>query len=97
MENLKVDFNELLRDATDEELKLVLNLLKVVLPKYKVKQITGEDVYFTLTELESVLSVTHRTLQRWIADGELSAEKVAGKWRVSVENLTKFMENRNAK
>jgi len=46
---------------------------------------------FTLTELESVLGVTHRTLQNYIKDGRLKGVKIGGKWKVSEANLTKFL------
>lgn len=51
-----------------------------------------EDItLYTLTELEPVLGVTHRTLQSYIKDGRLRGVKVGGKWRVSEENLRKFI------
>ena len=46
---------------------------------------------YTLTELESVLGVTHRTLQSYIKDGRLKGVKIGGKWKVSEENLKKFI------
>lgn len=46
---------------------------------------------YTLTELESVLGVTHRTLQTYIKDGRLKGVKIGGKWKVSEENLKKFI------
>lgn len=46
---------------------------------------------YTLTELEPVLGVTHRTLQTYIKDGRLKGIKVGGKWRVTEENLKKFI------
>lgn len=51
-----------------------------------------EDItLYTLTELEPVLGVTHRTLLTYIKDGRLRGVKVGGKWRVSEENLRKFI------
>lgn len=46
---------------------------------------------FTLTELEPILGVTHRTLQTYIKDGRLKGVKLGGKWKVSEENLRKFI------
>jgi len=46
---------------------------------------------YTLTELESVLGVTHRTLQQYIKDGRIKGVKIGGKWKVSEENLKKFI------
>lgn len=46
---------------------------------------------FTLTELEEVLGVTHRTLLTYVKLGRLKAVKVGGKWKVSEENLKAFI------
>ena len=46
---------------------------------------------YTLTELEPVLGVTHRTLLQYVKDGKLKAVKIGGKWKVSEDNLRKFI------
>ena len=46
---------------------------------------------YTLTELEPILGVTHRTLQTYIKDGRLKGVKIGGKWKVSEETLRKFV------
>lgn len=46
---------------------------------------------YTLTELEPVLGVTHRTLQSYIKDGRLKGVKIGGKWKVSEEVLRKYI------
>jgi excisionase family DNA binding protein len=46
---------------------------------------------YTLTELEPILGVTHRTLQSYIKDGRLKGVKIGGKWKVSEEVLMKFI------
>lgn len=46
---------------------------------------------YTLTEIEPILGVTHRTLLSYIKDGKLKGVKVGGKWKVSEENLKKFI------
>lgn len=46
---------------------------------------------YTLTDLEPVLGVTHRTLLQYVKDGKLKATKIGGKWKVSEENLKKFI------
>ena len=46
---------------------------------------------YTLTELEPILGVTHRTLQTYIKDGRLKGVKIGGKWKVSAETLQKFI------
>lgn len=46
---------------------------------------------YTLTELEPILGVTHRTLQTYIKTGRLKGVKIGGKWKVSAETLQRFV------
>lgn len=46
---------------------------------------------YTLTELEPVLGVTHRTLLTYVKEKKLKAVKVGGKWKVTEENLRAFL------
>lgn len=46
---------------------------------------------YTLTELEPLLGVTHRTLLNYVKANRLKAVKIGGKWKVSGDNLTKFI------
>ncbi|MCD7837669.1 MAG: helix-turn-helix domain-containing protein [Clostridiales bacterium] len=46
---------------------------------------------YNLTEIEPILGVTHRTLLTYIKDGRLKCVKIGGKWKVSGENLRKFI------
>lgn len=46
---------------------------------------------YSLTEMEPILGVTHRTLLTYIKDGRLKGVKIGGKWKVSGENLRKFI------
>lgn len=48
---------------------------------------------YTLTELETVLGVTHRTLQTYVKAGKLKAVKAGGKWKVTKAQLKEFIEN----
>lgn len=51
-----------------------------------------EDIrLYSLTEIEPILGVTHRTLLTYIKDGRLKGVKVGGKWKVSEDNLKKFI------
>lgn len=50
---------------------------------------------YTLTDLEPILGVTHRTLQTYIKEGRLRGVKVGGKWKVSEENLMRFLNGEN--
>lgn len=56
----------------------------------RVKELEELKVY-TLTEIEPILGVTHRTLLTYIKDGRLKGVKIGGKWKVSGENLRKFI------
>lgn len=46
---------------------------------------------YSLTEIEPILGVTHRSLLTYIKDGRLKGVKIGGKWKVSGENLKKFV------
>lgn len=46
---------------------------------------------YTLTELEEIIGVTHRTLLSYVKDGKLKAVKVGSKWRVSRADLISFI------
>ena len=54
------------------------------------KRLEGFRLY-TLTELEPILGVTHRTLQTYIKDGRLKGVKIGGKWKITEDNLMKFL------
>jgi len=51
---------------------------------------------YTLTELEPVLGVTHRTLQTYIKTGKLKGALIGGKWKVTEENLRSFLNGESA-
>lgn len=46
---------------------------------------------YTLTELEGILGVTHRTLLEYVKQGKLKARKIGGKWKVTEANLKEFI------
>jgi excisionase family DNA binding protein len=46
---------------------------------------------YTLTEIEWTLGVTHRTLLNYVKSGRLKAVKIGGKYKVTGENLRKFL------
>jgi excisionase family DNA binding protein len=46
---------------------------------------------YTLTELESVLGVSHRTLLTYVKQGRLKAVKAGGKWKVTKDQLKAFV------
>lgn len=47
---------------------------------------------YSLTELEPILGVTHRTLQTYLKDGRLKGVKLGNRWRVSEEELRRFIK-----
>lgn len=46
---------------------------------------------YSVSDLEPIIGVTHRTLLSYIKQGRLKAVKIGGKWRISEENLMKFL------
>lgn len=46
---------------------------------------------YTLTEVEPILGVSHRTLLDYVKKGKIKAVKIGGKWKVSEENLKAFI------
>lgn len=50
---------------------------------------------YSLTEVEGILGVSHRTLLRWITDGKLKAVKVGSRWKVSEDTLKAILGGTN--
>lgn len=46
---------------------------------------------YTLTEAQNVLGVSHRTMLRYVYDNKLQAKKIGGRWKVSEEELRRFV------
>lgn len=46
---------------------------------------------YTLTEIEPILGVTHRTLLNYVKQGKIKAIKLGGKWKITEDNLKKFL------
>lgn len=59
--------------------------------KEESKQLLENFRVYTLSELEPILGVTHRTLLRYITDGKLKGVKIGGRWKVSQDNLRAFI------
>ncbi len=51
---------------------------------------------YTLSEIETVLGVTHRSLLKYVQTGELKASKIGGCWKVTRAALKEFI-NEHAK
>ena len=50
---------------------------------------------YTLTEVEKILGVSHRTLLRWVTEGKIEAVKVGSRWKVSEDTLKRILEATN--
>jgi len=50
---------------------------------------------YTLTEVEGILGVSHRTLLRWVTEGKIKAVKVGSRWKVSEDTLKTILEATN--
>lgn len=50
---------------------------------------------YTLTEVEKILGVSHRTLLRWVTEGKIEAVKVGSRWKVSEDTLRTILEATN--
>ena len=46
---------------------------------------------YSLKEVAKLLDVTERTLHNYIKTGKLKGQKIGGKWKISDENLKKFI------
>lgn len=49
---------------------------------------------YKLTEVEKILGVSHRTLQRWVTEGKLEAVKIGSRWKVSEDTLKAILEGK---
>ena len=60
--------------------------------KEKSKDIDLSTVkFYSLTDIEKILGVTHRTVLLYVRDKKLKAFKVAGQWRVTEADLKEFI------
>jgi len=50
---------------------------------------------YTLTECESILGLSHRSLLRWVTEGKIKAVKIGGRWKVSEDTLKDILEATN--
>ena len=50
---------------------------------------------YTLTEVEKILGVSHRTLLRWVTEGKIEAVKIGSRWKVSEDTLKRILEATN--
>ena len=57
---------------------------------------TPDIKLFTLAEVAEALNITTRSLMTYIKQGRLKAVKLAGKWRISEDNLRAFVNGEGA-
>jgi DNA binding domain, excisionase family len=62
--------------------------------KKKTAELNDLKLY-TLTEIETVLGVTHRTLLTYVTTGKLKATKIGGRWKVTKSALKEFIDAGN--
>lgn len=53
--------------------------------------------FYTVDELKDILNLHEKTIQKYIREGKIEAIKVGKSWRVSRENLNKFMHVKDEK
>ena len=49
--------------------------------KDRTKELEPLKLY-TLTEIEPILGVSHRTLLQYVKDGKIKVVKIGGKWKI---------------
>jgi excisionase family DNA binding protein len=47
---------------------------------------------YTVEEVASILKLSKRSIYTYIKDGKLKAKLIGNKWRITEENLNKFMQ-----
>jgi putative resolvase len=55
---------------------------------------TVEETYFTVGEVAERLKVSHMTVYRWIKTGQLGAYKIGGEFRITEQDIKRFLETR---
>ena len=84
----KSELSKLINQLTAEEADLVFRFMKAIVKKnQQIKDVPPELHLYTLTELEPIFQVTHRTLLQWVKDGKLPVKKIGGKWVITEKEL----------
>lgn len=47
---------------------------------------------YTVEDLVSMLNISDRTVRAYLREGKIKARKIGLRWRVTEENLKKFLE-----
>ncbi|KNF07630.1 DNA binding domain, excisionase family [Gottschalkia purinilytica] len=51
-----------------------------------------ENQFYTIDKVAEILGMHHKTIRKFIREGKLGANKVGKQWRISVHDLSVFME-----
>jgi excisionase family DNA binding protein len=51
-----------------------------------------EDKYFTVDQISGMIDMHPKTIQRYIREGRLKAQKIGKRWRVTGHDLSTFVE-----
>lgn len=58
-----------------------------------MKETLGVKTY-SIKETAELLQVTTRTIQNYIFDKRLPAQKIGGKWHIAEDNIKSFLEGK---
>ena len=56
-----------------------------------------EEKFYTVEQIAEILGMHHKTIRKFIREGNLKANKLGKQWRISGHDLSSFMENNNFK
>lgn len=56
-----------------------------------------EEKFYTIDQVAEALEMHHKTIRKFIKDGKLKANKVGKQWRISKEDLDRFMDVKSDK
>ena len=54
-----------------------------------------KEKFYTIDQIAEILGMHHKTIRKFITEGKLRANKVGKQWRISVHDLSLFMEDNN--
>lgn len=54
-----------------------------------------ENKFYTIDQVAGLLDMHHKTIRKFISEGQLRASKVGRQWRISGHDLSVFMEKSN--
>lgn len=91
--------NEQFWDELEEEMQKLSPAQKRTLYLYIMamseKTANGEDPkgprYYSLKEIQPMLSVSYRTLQNWVKSGYIPVVKIGGRWKIEERELAEFL------